>query len=543
MGGEQLGDPGCCGCLSHLRGSRRLILFIVAIAILLDNMLLTSVVPIIPSFLYHLRHQPMGTIATPTQDIPKKLFPLPDIPLNDENIPHFLPHLPISTKEPISKWDIPGFTLVPNEVFWKFTTESQAEVTSNIDTLNDLDPEIKRKRKRHEDLINENFEVGFLFASKPLVQALANPFIGPISNKVGYSVIMFLGFLILFTTSIGMGMLAEKYPDDAERGNAMAIALGGLALGVLIGPVFGGTLYEFVGKAAPFLILASLALVDGFLQLLVLQPKVKKQKQEDTPLFSLLKDPYIMVAAGAITFSNIGIAVLEPSLPLWMMDTMDATKWQQGAAFLPASISYLIGTNVFGPLGHKMGRWLAAMIGLLVIGVCLLCVPLAKSVEQLIPANAGIGFAIGMVDSSMMPMLGYLVDIRHTSVYGCVYAIADIAFCFGFIIGPVFSATIVQKLGFEGSVCAVALISFLYAPLMILLRKPPGKVQEKPMPLLSLSVGLLCSSLKMLGIRDLGSISCHWNAFPSSDSNYRYKTPFRMWSQSQRAQYYFVVRM
>ena len=28
-------------------------------------------------------------------------------------------------------------------------------------------------------------------------------------------------------------MLAERYTDDRERGNAMAIALGGLALGVL----------------------------------------------------------------------------------------------------------------------------------------------------------------------------------------------------------------------------------------------------------------------------------------------------------------------
>ena len=28
-------------------------------------------------------------------------------------------------------------------------------------------------------------------------------------------------------------MLAERYPDDRERGNAMGIALGGLALGVL----------------------------------------------------------------------------------------------------------------------------------------------------------------------------------------------------------------------------------------------------------------------------------------------------------------------
>lgn len=28
-------------------------------------------------------------------------------------------------------------------------------------------------------------------------------------------------------------MLAERYPDDRERGNAMGIALGGLAMGVL----------------------------------------------------------------------------------------------------------------------------------------------------------------------------------------------------------------------------------------------------------------------------------------------------------------------
>lgn len=41
----------------------------------------------------------------------------------------------------------------------------------------------------------------------------------------------------------------------------------------------------------------------------------------------------------------------------------------------------------------------------------------------------------GVVDSSMMPMLGYLVDIRHTSVYGPVYAIGDVALCAAFALG------------------------------------------------------------------------------------------------------------
>ena len=106
----------------------------------------------------------------------------------------------------------------------------------------------------------------------------------------------------------------------------------------------------------------------------MLQPKITKKPKKGASLLTLIKDPYILITAGSITFANSSIGILEPSLPLWMMDTMNATNWEQGAAFLPASISYLIGTNLFGPLGHMMGRWLASMIGLIATGFALLSV-------------------------------------------------------------------------------------------------------------------------------------------------------------------------
>ena len=68
-------------------------------------------------------------------------------------------------------------------------------------------------------------------------------------------------------------------------------------------------------------------------------------------------------------------------------------------------------------------------------------VPYAKTIYGLILPNFGLGFSIGMVDSSMMPTMGYLVDIRHSSVYGSVYAIADVAFCLGFAIGLIYFST------------------------------------------------------------------------------------------------------
>lgn len=83
---------------------------------------------------------------------------------------------------------------------------------------------------------------------------------------------------------------------------------------------------------------------------------MKKEKIEEASLKALIKDPYIIIAAGSITLGNMGIAMMEQSLPIWMINTMHSENWQLGAAFLPASIAYLIGTNLFGRIAYKMGR-------------------------------------------------------------------------------------------------------------------------------------------------------------------------------------------
>ncbi|VUZ48794.1 unnamed protein product, partial [Hymenolepis diminuta] len=56
---------------------------------------------------------------------------------------------------------------------------------------------------------------------------------------------------------------------------------------------------------------------------------------------------------------------------------------------------------------------------------------------------------MGMVDASMMPQMGILVDLRHVAVYGSVYAIADVAFCLGFAIGPAIGGFVAQSAGFS----------------------------------------------------------------------------------------------
>lgn len=61
----------------------------------------------------------------------------------------------------------------------------------------------------------------------------------------------------------GFGLLADIFPDDLERGRAMSITYAGIIAGVLVGPLFGGIMYQLYGKTVTYLVLATVALIDG----------------------------------------------------------------------------------------------------------------------------------------------------------------------------------------------------------------------------------------------------------------------------------------
>ena len=59
-------------------------------------------------------------------------------------------------------------------------------LTENIEKIdNETQPpsEAERQRIMHRDIVNENVAVGLMFASKAGMQLIANPFIGPLTNK------------------------------------------------------------------------------------------------------------------------------------------------------------------------------------------------------------------------------------------------------------------------------------------------------------------------------------------------------------------------
>lgn len=61
----------------------------------------------------------------------------------------------------------------------------------------------------------------------------------------------------------------------------MGIVLGSVAVGVLVGYPFGGILYDFVGKSAPFYIISGCFFLNLVFQLIYFDYSLKREVSED----------------------------------------------------------------------------------------------------------------------------------------------------------------------------------------------------------------------------------------------------------------------
>ncbi|CAD5234151.1 unnamed protein product [Bursaphelenchus xylophilus] len=170
----------------------------------------------------------------------------------------------------------------------------------------------------------------------------------------------------------------------------------------------------------------------------------------------------------------MSVSSIQPTLPLWMIETWNSSSAEQGVSFLPMTLGYLINTQIFGHISHRFGRWKLAMAGLLIIGIAGFVIPYCPNRFVLIFPVFFTGMGIAIVDVTMFSMLGTIVDKRHSSAYGSVFAIGDSAECLAFAAGPFLAGPFVKWFGFKYAMFFMGGINLLYIPFMILLKNLDG---------------------------------------------------------------------
>ena len=168
----------------------------------------------------------------------------------------------------------------------------------------------------------------------------------------------------------------------------------------------------------------------------------------------------------------MSLAFLEPTISIWMQDNMEVEEWQVGMIWLPAFIPHVLGVYSTVKLADKYPKyqWAIAAIGLSLEGICSFMVPFSTNFWGLFLPISGICFGIAQVDTALLPLLGYLVDTRYVSVYGSIYAIADISYSLAYAFGPIIAGGIVETIGFTWLNVIIAVSNLAYVPVLTMLR-------------------------------------------------------------------------
>ncbi|KAG8441091.1 hypothetical protein GDO86_006729 [Hymenochirus boettgeri] len=467
---------GCslCQWLKDKRGSPSIVLVVVSGAFLVDCMLFTVVGPIVPAFLYESEFKNRNTSVKFHQS---------------------------SNSSSDATYDsISNISL--------FNKSSEVPYQGQIGNRTHPTPPQRNCYTENNYFNDQNTRVGLLLAMKAILQLITNPIVGKIADKVGYDTPLFCGFVVMFISTLmfafaesyllliiargiqgigssftvvsGMGMVAQVFPDDVERGKAMGISMGSNAFGIVVGPPFGSLMYDYVGKSSPFLVIAAIAALDGALQICFLKPlKFSPVSIPPTPYRKLLVDPYIMIAAVALFLANLTYGMLDTTLPIRMMEHMCAPSYQLGLAFLPCMITFFFSLITLSRITQKLGRWVFIILGTFIEGISTMLMPLAQDIYGLIGPSALLGIGFGFMEITIMPTMALLVDLRHTPNYSGVYAIADIALSLGYAVGPLCGGALARAIGFPWISVIFGIILIVYSPLFILLRNPPGKEENK----------------------------------------------------------------
>ncbi len=259
------------------------------------------------------------------------------------------------------------------------------------------------------------------------------------------------GMAAAITWTAGLALLAQLYPAQ-KRGAIFARV--GLATGVgtLIGPPLGGLLYTLGGFRAPFLFAAALALLDGVGRIIFLPGKNEaiRVPPETGATRSLLASAPFLIALVAVVVSDLILTALEPTMPPIFSQRYGLTPLIIGVIFGGVVIIFSVAQSLASVFTRRARPAVVVGVGLLLTALGAFLLGDSQTLRAIFIALGVLGVSLAFV---LLPALELLTAAGEVGrdpqrvPYGTIYALYNLAFSFGGLLGPVLATGGIALLG------------------------------------------------------------------------------------------------
>lgn len=331
---------------------------------------------------------------------------------------------------------------------------------------------------------------GLIFSVTFMVSAIVSPMWGSLADRKGRKLMLLrasLGmgiviFLQAFVTDVwqlfllralmgltsgyipnAMALVATQVPRE-RSGWAMSMVTTAQICGVIMGPMMGGFLADWVGLRAVFLITSGLLLTSFLITLFLIkeggQPRVKKEdKLSGTMVFRSLGNPGVIISLFLTTLTiQLCNGSISPILTLFVRElepNVQNIAFISGVVAAIPGVSALFSAPTLGKLGDRIGAQRILFSALILTFVLFVTMSWVGSAFQL----GALRFLLGFAEGAMMPAVQTML-LRYSSdrVTGRIFGYNQSFMYLGNVVGPLIGSGVSAIGGFRWVFAATAVV-------------------------------------------------------------------------------------
>ncbi|MBW5892620.1 multidrug efflux MFS transporter [Pectobacterium polaris] len=348
---------------------------------------------------------------------------------------------------------------------------------------------------------------GLIFSSSFLISAAVAPLWGSLADRKGRKLMLLraaLGMAIVMSlqglaTNVwqlfilrslmgltsgyipnAMALIASQVPRE-KSGWALGMLSTGQIAGVILGPLFGGFMADYIGLRIVFFITGGMLFTSFLITLFAIKESVVKVTKENRlsgkAVFASLPYPALIICLFITTMMiQMANGSISPILTLFIRDLapgIDNIAFISGVIAAIPGVSALLSAPRLGRLGDRIGAHRVLIAALAISVLLFLVMAMVQS-----PTQLGIlRFLLGFADGALMPTVqALLVKYSSQQVTGRIFGYNQSFMYMGNVLGPLVGSGVSALMGFRWVfVITAVLVLCNTIQLFFAFRKPRGK--------------------------------------------------------------------